>query len=61
MLLHIFVYSLLRGRGARTFNGNKTDVKTEYTQAGCGHESMLNPLVHCAAKESDVSEGVQPC
>lgn len=38
------------------------DVKTEYTHAGCGHESMLNPLVHCAAKEeSNVSEAVRPC
>lgn len=37
------------------------DVKTEYTHAGCGHESMFNPLVHCAAKERDASEGVRPC
>lgn len=35
-------------------------LKTEYTHAGCGYESVLNPLVHCAAKESDVSEGVRP-
>lgn len=59
MLLHIFVFSL-EGE-TKIFNRNKMDVKTEYTHAGCGHESMLNPLVHCAAKESDVSEGVQPC
>lgn len=39
--------------GAKTFNGNKMDVKTEYTHAGCGHESMFNPLVHGAAKEEN--------
>lgn len=51
MLLHIFVYSLLRGRGARIFNGNKTDVKTEYTQAGCGHEYVKSFGALCSKGE----------
>lgn len=35
------------------------DVKTEYTHAGCGHESMFNPLLRRAAKEeNNVSEAV---
>lgn len=57
----VTTYICILLRGARICNGNKTDVKTEYTHAGCGHESMWNPLVHSAAKGSDVSEGVWPC
>lgn len=53
MLLRIFVLSFWGG--ARILNGNKTDVKTEYTHAGCGHEGMLNPVLQ---KEEDASEGV---
>lgn len=60
ILLHIFVFSIGGGVGARIFNGNKMDVKTEYTHAECGHESMFNPLVHCAAKECNACEGVRP-
>lgn len=58
MLLH-YLYSLLGG-GTKTLNGKKTDVKLSTHMQDVGM-SMLNPLVNCAAKESEVSEGVRPC
>lgn len=38
---HITTYiCIILAEGARVLNGEKNGCKTEYTHAGCGHESM---------------------